>query len=92
MTDAKRDNNSVTVALGVKQSDGVTPSPFGTSDANSHRLQTNDGTSGTDQTGSKVLARDNNEVHVYGALSSDGLGTIVVLYLDASGKLLIKSS
>lgn len=86
-----RDTNQVTVDAGVKQSDGITPSPL-TAGASNHLLNVSDGTTGTDQTGNKSARRDDNSVTTMMAVSNDGLGVPVLLYVDNSGFLLVKSN
>lgn len=89
MTDAKRDNNSVTVAIGVLNSDGATPTPVQASAA-AHSVNINDGTTGS--VNAKADARrDGNSVTTLLAQASDGSGTIE-LAVDSSGNLLTQST
>lgn len=86
MTDAKRDHNSVTVALGVDSADGKTPKPLRALDG---VLKVNDNTTGSDAGGSRA-AKDANSVPTLVATASDG--SLVALYVDSTGALLTKST
>ena len=85
-----RDANQVPVHAGVKQSDGVTPSPLTSTSGNTLNVAV--GTSGTDQSAGAAVRRDDNVVTTMAALANDGSGAIVMLYVDAGGNLLVKQS
>lgn len=88
MTDAKRDNNMVPIILGVLNTDGLTPTPPQI-DPTTHVLQVLDGTTGSDL-GNDAAARDNNSVTTMTATDSNG--TIIPLYVNSSGQLLIQTT
>lgn len=89
MTDAKRDKNQVATAIALLNTNGLTIVPL-EADQATHQLQLVDGTGNTDH-GPANGKKDGNQVTTMAALSSDGLGTIVELYANSSGSLLIKS-
>lgn len=83
---APRDQNSVVALLGTFQ--GIATPILAT---NLHRLKVSDGVSGTD-TGPLNAPRDRNQRPALIATSSADGKTPVVVYADASGNLLIKST
>lgn len=85
-----KDNNGIDLMLVAWNADDTVALPL-KADPTSHRLQTSDGTSGSDL-GSKRAARSENAVTTLLALSSDDDGVIVPLYTNSSGELLIDSS
>lgn len=91
MTDAKRDNNSITTLLGVSNADGTTPVRVKV-DPSAHSIDVDDDTTGSDLSGDNA-ARDNSGIPVLmGVSSADGV-TPVPIYADpATGKLLVKST
>lgn len=88
MADAKRDDNQVTTLAGVLNTDGTTPTLV-KADPTTHILDTSDGSSGSDL-GNDNAARDNNSIPV--AMATDSSGNKIPLYVNSSGKLLIKST
>ena len=87
MANAKRDNSSVPVIMGVLNTDGVTPTaPYISA---SHILQCSDGTTGSDF-GNDLADRDENSVTTMTA--TDASGNIITLYVNSSNQLLIKST
>lgn len=85
-----RDENRITIGLGVLNTDGVTPVSL-TADPVTNRLKTNGASGGTDF-GRDVAERDENRVPVFMAVSAvDGV-TPVPIYLNAAGELLITIS
>lgn len=88
MTNAKRDNNQVTVALGVLNTDGTTPKPL-EADPTTHILDISDNTTGSDF-GADAADRDENSVTTLTA--TDANGAIIPLYVDSSGNLLIDNN
>lgn len=90
MAQAKTDNNGVVVAMGVLNTDGVTPTQL-TANPTTHVLNVSDGTTGSDF-GLDLAARDQNSRTVAIAASSSDGTTPVNLYVDSSGNLLIQST
>ena len=88
MTNAKVDNNSVPVAMGVLNTDGATPTML-EADSTTHSLDVSDGTTGSDF-GNDWAARDDNAKPTM--LATDANGNIIPLYVDSTGHLLIKST
>lgn len=88
MAEASRDNNGVPAALGVLNTDGVTPTRLQVNPS-SHILQVSDGSTGSDF-GNDIIDRDNNGVTVLAATDADG--NIINLYVNSSGQLLMKST
>jgi hypothetical protein len=88
MGNAKRDNNSVTVEMGVSNADGVTLLSI-QANPTTHVLQTLDGVTGSDM-GTPNAKRDGNSVTAMMAVSSADGKTPVALYIDAAtNKLLV---
>ena len=90
MATAKRDSNFVTTAMGVLDSDGVTPTNI-TADPTTHILQTDDSTTGTDSSGDSAYM-DSNFVKTLIVVSENDGSTPVQLYVDSSGNLLVDSN
>lgn len=74
--------------LALLNTDGLTIVPVAAV-ASAHEIQTTSGVGTTDH-GPANGKRDGNSVTTMLALSSDGLNTIVALYANAAGSLLIK--
>lgn len=91
MTSIPADNNSVRAGFGVLQSDGKTPAAI-QGDPLTHVTQTSDGSTGTDQSGRSNAVRDANSRTTLMAVSSTDGATPVILYIDGSGNLLVKST
>ena len=90
MTEAKRDQNSIPVILGVLNTDGETPTPP-TVDPTTHALGVSNGIGGSDLSGD-IASRDENGITTMIVVSEvDGI-TPVELYVNSSGELLIKST
>jgi len=90
MSNASKDDNSVSSLIGVLNTDGATIVCV-KADPISHRLEVSDGTSGSDNGPANAL-KDGNDVSTLIAVSSaDGI-TPVVVYTDANGKLLIQTT
>lgn len=87
---AYRDENSVATIIGASNTDGSTIVRV-KADSTSHRLLVQNGTSGSDH-GPVNDARDENGVPCLMAVSSSDGQTPVVLYVNSSGRLLIKST
>lgn len=86
----KRDDNYVPVAMGVLNTDGVTPTMI-EANPSTHVLDYDDNTSGSDNSGDNAY-RDGNYVPTLIAVSeADGV-TPVPLYIDSDGNLLVDSS
>lgn len=90
MTNAKKDQNSVSTIIGALNSDGVTPTNIKI-DPTTHVLQNSDGATGSDHTGTKLPADGNNVPLAMGLSSVDGV-TPVVIYVDSSNNLLTNSN
>ncbi len=90
MTNAYRDENSVPTLIAALNTDGRTLVRV-LADPVTHRLNTSDGTSGTDH-GPVNDLRDENSVHAIMAVSSVDGFTPVVVYANSSGQLLTKST
>ncbi len=92
MTNAKRDENYVPTLLAVFNTDGATIVPVEVNPSN-HSLSVENNTTGSNNGPSPVRAlRDENRVPVAMALSDVDGTTLVPLYADADGKLLIDSN
>lgn len=90
MANAPRDQNNVPALLGALSTDGVTPTPV-QADPTEHYLLVDDDTTGSDLSGD-VAPRDGNLVPVAMAASSADGSTPVILYVNASGELLVDST
>lgn len=90
MSNANKDENSVSTLLGVLDTDGATIVPV-KANPTSHRLKVSDGTSGSDNGPANAL-KDGNNVSSLIAVSSVDEKTPVVVYADADGKLLVQST
>lgn len=90
MAQAKRDDNYIPVAIGVLDSDGVTPTML-EADPTSHILDVEDNTDGSDNSGDNAYRDDNNISTLIAVSESDG-STPVPLYVDSDGNLLIDSN
>lgn len=90
MAETARDNNKITVVMGVLNTDGATPTRI-KADSSSHIFQVSDGTTGSDF-GKDLAARDNSGVPVMIAVSEvDGI-TPVTIYVNSSNQLLMDST
>ena len=91
MTEAKRDENGISIILATSDADGVTPIPV-RANPTSHTIDMSDGSTGSDLSGDDAV-RDHNGVTVMMALSSSDGITPVLLYADAAtGAILVKST
>lgn len=88
MAESKLDNNGIQTMIGVLNTDGVTPTRV-TADPTSHALDISDNTTGSDL-GNDIVARDNSGQTTMAA--TDDNGSIINLYVDSSGNLLIDST
>ena len=90
MSNAPKDQNSVSGLLAVLNSDGKTVMPI-MANATNNTLRVNIGAGGSDN-GPTNAQKDGNSVSSLVAVSSvDGI-TPVVVYCDANGRLLLKST
>lgn len=90
MTNAKRDNNHIPVALGTSNADGITPLPVQV-DPTLHSVDVDEEQGGSDLSGDEA-SRDENMVTVIMGVSSDDGITPTSIYIDSvSGKLLINT-
>ena len=86
MANAKGDDNRIPLLLATLNTDGVTPQPVNV-DPFSHAISSNIGTTGTGF--STTGTRDQNRVTgMYGVSSADGI-TLVEIYANSSGELLM---
>ena len=86
----KRDENGVTVAMGILQSDGITPVSIKVNPVNK-ALKVVDDTIGTAST-LNYAKRDNNRVPVLLGVSSADMKTLIPIAVDVNGNLLINSN
>lgn len=90
MANAKLDDNGRQSMTALLSSDGVTIKRV-TADPATHSLSVDDDTTGSDNGGDYAHLDDNFRPTMF-AYSSAGDGTLVALYTDADGKLLIDSN
>lgn len=90
MAESKFDNNNIPTMTGVLNTDGATPTLV-KADLTTHELLTSDNTTGSDF-GADNAARDNNGIPVLMAVSDVDGSSIVPLYVDSDGNLLIDST
>ena len=88
--DAARDGNKVPTMLATLDSDGTTEVRI-EADPSAHTLTVENNTTGSDN-GPTDAGRDENKVPVALAASSAGDGSIVALYADSDGNLLVDST
>lgn len=88
MTNASRDDNRVTTALGILNTDGTTIMPLYV--GGNHGLKVTDGTGGADLGDGHALRDDNRVTALLGVSSADGV-TPVAVYIDSTGHLLVNS-
>jgi len=88
MANVKRDNNSIPCIAGVLNTDGATVTPIKIN-ATTHLLDVSDAETGDDNGGTTAIHDANDEKTL---ITSSEAGTIVALYVDSDGKLLIKST
>ena len=92
MSNIPRDANQRPVLSGILNTDGVTITPV-KADPTTHIINTSDDTTGSDNGNNGGIAMlDENSVAVGTAVSSSDGVSIVELYVDASGNLLINSN
>ncbi len=90
MANAPKDENGVSGLLGTLNTNGDTPIPV-QANPTTHRIKVSDGTTGSDN-GPTNAPKDENDVSALIAVSSVDGKTPVVVYTDAQGRLLIKST
>lgn len=90
MANAYIDDNGVPTLIAALNTDGRTIVRV-LADPSTHRLQTSDGTSGTDKGPVNDLRDQNGKVAVMAVSSVDGF-TPVVVYANSSGQLLVQST
>jgi hypothetical protein len=90
MANAKKDNNSVPVLIGLLNSDGTTPTLL-KANAGKHNLRVQDLSTGSDLSGDDAVRDDNGYPVALAVSSADGV-TPVPLYVDSNGKLLITNN
>lgn len=89
MAEAKRDQNHVTVALGVSSSDSVTPIMF-TVDPSTNYLLMELSADSLVTTAATIDKRDQNFVPTCYGISSVDNTTLVPIRTDTDGKLLVQ--
>ncbi len=93
MVNAYRDENNRPTMTAILNSDGLSITAVKANPATNNSLKVDDNTTGTDQGNHGGVAKiDENGVSVMTVLSSDNDGTIIELYVDSDGKLLIDSN
>lgn len=90
MANAVRDENNVSSLLAVLNTDGRTIMRV-TAIPSNHRLNTLDGTTGSNLGPTRALHDENFITTLIAVSSADGV-TPVVCYADSSGNLLVKST
>jgi hypothetical protein len=90
MTEAKRDENSVTTFICASSADGETPVLVKVNPT-SHILSVSDDSIGTDLS-DNIASRDNNMVPVAMGVSSEDGVTPTPIYANSDGEILIDSS
>jgi len=88
--ESKKDNNGVASALGVLDSDGITPICIKINPVN-NALKVVDDTTGTASTSTTAI-KDNNGVPVLMGLDYSDMKTLIPIAVDIDGNLLIKST
>jgi len=92
MSNAKPDGNGKTTIIGILNTDGATVTRVQTNPSN-HALEVSNGTTGSDNGNNAGLAQvDGNGKPVWTALSSVDGKTIIEVYVNSSGQLLIQST
>jgi len=91
MTNAKKDNNSVPVFLGISNADGSTILPLKVNPIN-HAIVADDGSGGTDLSGSNALKDDNGVNTALGVALDDGVTTVPIYINSSTGGLLINKT
>jgi len=89
MANVKKDNNQIPCISGLLNTDGATVTPIKVN-ASTHILDVSDAGTGTDNGGTNAVHDANDERTMIAASSVDG--TPIVLYVNSSGQLLIKST
>lgn len=94
MVNAALDDNGREAITARLNTDGATLVRVCANPANSNSLCVNDGTTGTDNGGNIAKIDENTRPHTSGlfAYSSAGDGTLVALYANSDGHLLIDST
>lgn len=90
MSQADKDNNRVPAKIGLLNTNGTTIKKL-YADPTTHILDTNDGSSGSDNGGSDAARDENGEPVMLAVSDSDGQ-TPVALYIDSNNCLLTKST
>lgn len=85
-----RDENRVKVIFGALNTDGTTVTPV-QANPSTHFIRTDDNTTGTDHGPTNDIRDQDFETGLMAVSSADGV-TPVVLYVNASGQLLIDSA
>lgn len=89
---AQKDENGRDSMIAILNSDGVSVTRV-TANPTTRGLKVDDNTTGSDAGNNSGIAQiDENGVAVMYALSSAGDGSLVELYVDSAGKLLINSN
>jgi len=91
MTDAKRDQNRVTVLLGVSNVDGVTPTPVYVNPV-SHAVLVSGASDGLTPVVGTKIKRDSNRVPVGRGVSSADGTTPLPYHVDPTTKRLLVSN
>lgn len=93
MSNAYRDQNNRPTMTAILDSDGLSITAIKANPATNNSLKVDDNTTGSDNGNNGGVAQiDENNIATLTALSSDGDGTIINLYADSNGLLLIDSN
>lgn len=90
MADAAIDGNSNPSMTGLLNTDGATITRIKASPTN-HGVKISDGTTGSDSGGTHGFFDSNDRTTLFAASNADGT-SLVSLYVDSSGNLLVKST
>lgn len=93
MANALKDQNDRPTLIGVDKTTPTTIRRVTANPSNFNGLSVDNGTTGSDNGNNGGIALlDENSVAVMTALSSAGDGTLVEVYVDSTGKILINSN
>jgi hypothetical protein len=89
MTNAKKDNNSISTLLATSNTDGTTTVPIQALPA-TNRLFVEMGTTGSDLSSAPAKRDDNVVITLMAVSSADGVTPIPIYAISSNGRLLIK--
>lgn len=91
MTQVKKDNNQIPTLGAVSNLDGTTPN-FIKADPSTHRVITDDNTTGSDLTGDNALRDDNGYTGMMAVSEIDGITPVPLYAVSSTGALLVDST